>query len=178
MLPLVLSLSALAHGDTLELPSGARIDVQVIDAVTLDSASPTQEDLLLKPAMSGNADYALPDHCLITADARLSGDRLRISTHHLTCIEAQGDHSEIYSGEISATAQESDGSVGVVACNNGVCERAELTPNHVFQLELASRLSLDPQENPSAEINERRRNANGTGTANPIPAERPDPDSN
>lgn len=176
---IAMGLPLAAQADTLALPADATVTVEVIDTTTLDADSPSQADVLLKPANGANSEYDLPSHCLITADARLNGERIRLSTKSLTCIEASADDSEIFSGELSAAAYDLEGNFGVSACINGAgnnCQRAELAPGQAFQLRLERELSLMAQENPSAQINERRRQADGQGIANPIPAERPDPD--
>ncbi|GGX90904.1 hypothetical protein GCM10007160_17960 [Litchfieldella qijiaojingensis] len=175
-----LTLPMTAMSDTLRLPEDAAFEVRVIDDALLTQETPTLSDLLLQPVTSEHARYQLPSHCLITADARLEGERVRISAKTLTCIDTQGADSEIFSGELSAAGMESDGSYAVDACIDKVddgCERAELRPSHVFQLRLGRELALEPKDNPAARINEQRRQAQGEGVANPIPGERPDPDA-
>ncbi|RDB44445.1 hypothetical protein DU490_02425 [Halomonas sp. DQ26W] len=163
-----------ASAATLSLPSDSSVAVQVIDELTLDADKPRQDDILLKP-VSGDTStsHELPEYCVLVGDARLDDERVRITANSLTCIETKGAYSEIFSGEISAAAYEMDGSYGIDACDAGRCE---LTPEHAFQLKLASALDIEQQDNPAARINEQRRQANGAGIANPIPAERPDPD--
>ena len=63
--------------------------------------------------------------------------------------------------------------IAIAACEAGRCA---LEPSEGFLLQFAEALAIEPQDNPSARINEQRRQAEGTGVANPIPAERPDPD--
>ncbi|MBA2778747.1 hypothetical protein [Billgrantia kenyensis] len=163
-----------ALAGTLSLPQDAHVAVQVIDSLTLEGEGERQDDILLRPAGGlAEASHELPEYCVVVANAREEGDRLRISTQSLTCIETEGGDSDIYSGDISAAAYELDGSFGLDVCEAGRCE---LDSEHVFHLKLASRLEIEEQENPSARINEQRRQADGTGVANPIPAERPDPD--
>ncbi|AMD00283.1 hypothetical protein [Halomonas chromatireducens] len=163
-----------ASAATLTLPADASVAVHVIDELTLDDETPRQDDILLSPAGGDSpASHALPEYCVLVGNARLDGERVRITAQALTCIEAKGEESEIFSGEISAAAYEMDGSYGVDACDDGRCE---LTPEHVFQLKLASALDIEQQDNPAARINEQRRQAEGAGIANPIPAGRPDPD--
>jgi hypothetical protein len=171
----LLALPVMALAATLTLPVDARVAVQVVDDLTLDANNTQRNDILLRPVSgSAEATHELPEYCVLVGDARQHGERVRISTKSLTCIETDGGDSEIYSGEISAAAYEADGSYGVAACEAGRCD---LTSDHVFQLQLASELAIEPQENPSEQINIRRRQAEGTGVANPVPAERPDPDA-
>ena len=158
---------------TLELPADANLEVQVIDTLVLDQETPRRDDILLRPAANGQGTHQLPDHCVMVGDARLEGDRVRITTSSVTCIATHGGDSEIYSGEMSAAGYGADGSFGIPACQDGRCE---LTPEQTFELRLASGLSIEEQENPSEQINIQRRQANGAGVANPIPAERPNPD--
>lgn len=170
----LMALPATLSADTLSLPADARLAVTVIDSLTVDSDTPQRDDILLRP-VSGSADatHELPEYCVLVADARLDGERVRVTTQSLTCIETQDADSNIFSGELSAAAYEADGSYGIDVCDDGGCE---VTPEHVFQLQLASPLEVEEQANPSAEINEQRREASGEGVANPIPASRPDPD--
>ncbi|MDZ7852482.1 MAG: hypothetical protein U5L98_07495 [Halomonas sp.] len=169
----VLAMPTLAISDTLELPTDATIDVQVIDDVTLSAQTPEHDDLLIHPVAVGNASHTLPEYCVLIGDARIDGERIRLTTQSLTCIETDGSESEIYSGEISAAAYDSDGDFGIAACQNGICR---LTPEQTFQLRLASELVIEQQDNPAARINEQRRQAEGEGVANPTPADTPDPD--
>ncbi|TFH88106.1 hypothetical protein EQG41_04165 [Billgrantia azerbaijanica] len=171
----LLALPATTVADTLELPADAQVAVTVIDRLTLDPEQARRDDILLHPVSGYDAaTHELPEYCVLVGDARLDGERIRITTEALTCIEAEGGDSEIYTGELSAAAYESDGSYGVAAACDG--ERCELTPDTPFLLQLASPLALEEQANPSAEINRQRRQAEGEGVANPLPAERPDPD--
>lgn len=174
-----LTLPASALGDTLRLPADATIEVRVIDEVNLTRDAAEFSDLLLQPVAGDYASHQLPEYCLITADARLADERVRISAKTLTCIDTEGASSEVFSGTLSASAMENDGSYAVDACIQAFddgCEHARLRPEHVFQLRLGSELALEAQDNPAARINEQRRQADGEGIANPIPSERPNPD--
>ncbi|MFC3286333.1 hypothetical protein [Litchfieldella rifensis] len=174
-----LTLPTLAMSDTLRLPADATIEVHVIDEVNLSRDTAELSDLLLQPVASEHARHQLPEHCLITADARLDDERVRIAAKTLTCIDTQGTSSEIFSGTLSASAIENDGSFAIDACLQAAddsCEHARLSPEHIFQLRLGSALELEAQDNPAARINEQRRQADGEGIANPIPSNRPDPD--
>lgn len=110
---------------TLELPADANLEVQVIDTLVLDQETPRRDDILLRPAANGQGTHQLPDHCVMVGDARLEGDRVRITTSSVTCIATDGGDSEIYSGEMSAAGYGADGSFGIPACQDGRCE---LTP--------------------------------------------------
>lgn len=169
----MLAMPTLAMSDTLELPADATVDVQVIDVLTLSAQAPERNDVVLHPVADGDASHALPEYCVLIGDARLDGERIRLTTQSLTCIETEGSESEIYSGEISAAAYDTDGNFGLAACQDGNCR---LLPEQTFQLRLASDLAIEQQDNPAARINEQRREAEGAGVANPIPAEAPDPD--
>ncbi|MDR9439939.1 MAG: hypothetical protein RI841_10685 [Halomonas sp.] len=169
----VLAMPTLAMSDTLELPADATVDAQVIDVLTLSPQAPEHDDLIIHPVAGGDASHALPEYCVLIGDARLDGERIRLTTQSLTCIETDGSESEIYSGEISAAAYDTDGAFGIAACQDGNCR---LTPEQTFQLRLASDLAIEQQDNPAAKINEQRRQADGAGVANPIPADAPDPD--
>ncbi len=176
--PTILLLAALftpslALAATLELPAEARLEVQVIDSLILDQDESRHDDILLRPVANGQGSYQLPSHCVMVGDARLEGERVRITTKSVTCIATEGSDSEIYSGEISAAAYGADGNFGIPACEGGRCE---VTPEQTFELRLASELAIEEQENLSERINLQRRQAEGAGVANPIPAERPDPD--
>ncbi len=169
---LLLPLSAAAA--TLSLPTDARIAVQTVDELIIEDGSDRRDDILLRP-VSGVAEssHTLPEYCVVIADARQEGARLRITAKALTCIETSGDDSRVYSGEISAAAYELDDSYGIAACDSGRCS---LPPDHAFLLRLADEVTIEEQDNPSERLNEQRRQADGSGVANPIPAQRPDPD--
>ncbi|MFW6346681.1 MAG: hypothetical protein ACOC0M_10190 [Halomonas sp.] len=164
---------SLAFADTLELPTDARIEMQVIEPLVLDDDTPEREDVLLRPVADGGGTHQVPDHCVVVGEARLDGDRIRLTTDTITCIDAEADDSHIFSGEISAAAYE-EGDFGIDACQDGRCE---LSPDHGFELQLARDLAIEEEENPSEEINIERRQADGEGVANPVPAEAPDPDA-
>lgn len=176
--PTILLLAALfapslALAATLELPAEARLEVQVIDSLILNQGEPSHDDILLRPVSDGQGSHELPSHCVMVGDARLEGERVRITTKSVTCIATHGSDSEIYSGEISAAAYGADGSFGIPACEGSRCE---ITPEDTFELRLANDLMIEEQENTSEQINLQRRQAEGAGVANPIPSERPDPD--
>lgn len=178
-----LAMPALAAETTLNLPTDARIDVQVIDRITLDQNTPRRSDVLLRPVTraSTSATHQLPEYCLITADAQLDGERLSINTRAVTCIEPEGDTRTIYSGKLSAAGFDSDGDYGLNVCEasrEADCIRAVLMPSHIFQLNVGSDTVIPALDNPSEKINKQRRQANGEGIANPIPAQRPNPDAN
>ncbi|MCH4563762.1 hypothetical protein MKP05_11540 [Halomonas sp. EGI 63088] len=173
LLATALLIPSLALGATLELPGDARVEFQVIDSLHLSEDEPRHDDLAMRPVANGNGTHQLPEYCVAIGDARLDGERIRVTAKALTCIETDGSDSEIYSGEISAAAYEDDGSYGVAACDEGRCV---LEPSEGFLLQFAEALAIEQQDNPSAQINEQRRQAEGAGVANPIPAESPDPD--
>ncbi|WP_299230818.1 hypothetical protein [uncultured Halomonas sp.] len=164
---------SLAFAATLELPADARLEVQVVESLSLDPDTPRHDDVLLRPVANGSGSHQVPDYCVMVGDAQLDGERIRITTSSVTCIDTEGSDSHIYSGEISAAAYGSDGKFGIDACQDGRCE---LSPEHGFELQLASDLAIEEQENPSEQINIERRQAEGNGVANPIPADQPDPD--
>ncbi|WP_300273956.1 hypothetical protein [Halomonas sp.] len=164
----------LAFATTLELPADARLEVQVIEPLVLDAETPERDDVLLRPVADGSGSHQVPDYCVMVGDARLDGGRIRLTTDSITCIDAEAGDSHIYSGAISAAAYGSDGDFGIDACQDGRCE---LSPERGFELQLASDLAIEEQANPSEQINIERRQANGEGVANPIPADAPDPDA-
>lgn len=163
-----LMLPNVAMADTLRLPSDARIDVQVIDTLSLKKTEPSHDNVLLKPVVGQGAEHELPAHCLITADAQLVDGRARLSANTVTCIDMMGDTREIYSGDFSAAARESNGEFGIdVICtetNEQGCQRAQLPPTHVFQLELGQALAIEAQDNPSERLNEQRLQSSETST--------------
>ncbi|MBB3189337.1 hypothetical protein [Halomonas cerina] len=153
---------SLAMSDTLELPADAEITVQVIDTLTLDNATPRHDDIVLRPVANSDARHRLPDYCVVIGDAQRDGERIRLTTKALTCIETEGSESEIYSGEFSAGAYDRDGHFGLDACQ---AERCTLRPEHHFTLRLASPIRIEEQVNPSAEINAERRRADEAAEA-------------
>ncbi|MGC3871902.1 hypothetical protein ACPF7Z_01375 [Halomonas sp. GXIMD04776] len=140
-------------------------------------------DVLLRPVTRDEADSTqpLPHYCLITANARLNDRRVRLTTESVTCIDAEDDSPAIYSGELSAAAFERDGDFGLDVCTNeqdGQCRKAVIDPDHHFQLNVSEATSISAQDNPSEELNRQRRQVDGEGIANPVPADRPNPDMN
>lgn len=167
-----LILPSLALAETLTLPNDASLKVQVIDGLQFDQDTPRHNDIAMRPVAEESGSHRLPAFCVIIGDAMIDGERVRITTKAVTCIETDDSDSEIYSGEIAASAFGSDGSYGLDACEQGRCN---LSPDQGFELRLSSALSIEQQENPSARLNEQRRQADGTGIANPIPADSPEP---
>lgn len=160
-----LAMPALAQ-TTLSLPAEARVNVQAIDSIVLDRDTPELANVLLRPVEQENssATHRLPNYCLITADARLIDEGIRLSTRTVTCIEAEGDDRTIFSGELSAAAFERDGSFGLDVCTasrGGQCVSAELAPAHVFQLSIGRDTEITALSNPAEKINEQRRQADG-----------------
>ncbi|MHB0774410.1 hypothetical protein [Halomonas sp. WWR20] len=162
----------------MSLPADARIEVQAIDNVTLTADEPQKTNVLLRPASREGAAHSLPEYCLIMANASIDGARMRVVAHAVTCIDAEQDEPDIFSGHLTASAQERDGSYGLDVCENQreeSCQRAVLQPAHHFQLVVSEDTQIPALENPSKQLNERRRHAEAEGTANPLPAERPEP---
>ncbi|GGC83451.1 hypothetical protein [Vreelandella lutescens] len=161
-----------AEESTLKLPSGAKVGVEVVEALSFDSNQTRYTDILLHPKQANGTTHSLPEYCLLVANAQLNGDRIRITTQDATCIETHDSESAIYSGDFAASAYAEDGQYGL-ACDSGACS---LEPGQTFILALEESIHIEAQGNPSAEINATRRQADGDGVANPIPGERPDPD--
>lgn len=153
------------------LPSGATVGVEVIESLHLDKEQTRLTNILLHPAHADDATHELPEYCVLVANAQLSSDRVRITTQDATCIETNDAESAIYSGSFNASAYSRDGQYGL-ACDSEACT---LSPGDAFTLTLDESVSIYAQDNPSAEINAIRRQANGEGVANPIPSEQPAP---
>ena len=151
-----MALAATAQADSLALPAQSRIDVTTIDGIALDGAQNQLHDVMLTPASDASGRTDLPHYCVLVGDAKRDGDRLRITTQALTCVETEGGDSHIYSGELVAGAYDADGQFGLDACDDNGCE---LEANHVFQLELTHALDIEQMPNPSAELNAERRRA-------------------
>lgn len=160
-----------AADGSLALPSGASIGVEVIESLRLNEDQTRIADILLHPTPANSATHELPEYCVLVANAQLSGNRIRITTQDATCIETDKAESAIYSGSFKASAYSEDGQYGL-ACDEDACT---LDPGTAFVLTLDESVNISAQDNPSAEINAVRRQANGEGVANPIPADRPAP---
>lgn len=165
----------LAFGDTLELSRQAQVEFSLVEPLTLNESEDgaRRDDVVMRPVTEGDGTHSLPQHCVVIGSASLNGERLRLSATSMTCIETDGADSEIYSSDIAAAAYDADGRYGLPACEDGRCE---LGSDRGFMLQFTGAVSIEPQANPSAELNEQRRRANGDGVANPIPAGPPDPD--
>ncbi|GKW49474.1 TraB/TrbI/VirB10 family type IV secretion system protein [Halomonas sp. NCCP-2165] len=153
--------TGMAQAEPLHLPNEAIIEVAVIESTAFTPEAPRRGDMLLRPVANAAGDIALPSHCLITADGLLDSSRLRVSAKTLTCIATDGGESEIFSGEMSATAYDADGRFGLDACVDAECHEARLVPSRAFIMRLGHDLTLEPKDNPSARINEERRQASG-----------------
>lgn len=169
----LLALPLNAAGATLTLPSDARIGVEVINTLSLSASTPEHNEILLHPAEVAGTTHTLPDYCVLVANARFENQRVRITTQDATCIKATSNESEVFSGEISAAAYAEDGSYGLPCGDNG----CTLKPGQGFLLRLSEDVAIEAQENVSAKINQERRQADGTGVANPIPADSPSPET-
>ncbi|MYL24386.1 hypothetical protein [Vreelandella massiliensis] len=168
-----LAMPLYAAEETLTLPNNATVGVEFVETIAFDEGETRQDSILLRPSDHDNASHTLPEYCVLIADAQLSDNRMRITAHDVTCIETDNEDSAIFSGAINASVYDSDGQYGL-ACDN---DRCATSPGRSFLLTLSEVLEIEAQDNPSAEINEQRRQASGDGVANPIPSERPDPES-
>ncbi|MCL7929007.1 hypothetical protein [Halomonas llamarensis] len=169
----LLALPLYAAEDTLSLPDNATIGVELVDAIAFSDGESRKESILLRPSHYSDASHVLPEYCVLIGDAQMSDDRLRITAHDVTCIETDNADSAIFSGAISASAYDSDGQYGLT-CDKDECVTSS---GRSFSLTLSEALEVKAQDNPSAEINEKRRQANGDGVANPIPSEHSDPEN-
>lgn len=175
LLVTALLMPLLAFGETLELPREAQVEFSLIEPLTLNESDDgaRRENVIMRPVTDGKGSHSLPQHCVVIGSASLNGERIRLSATSMTCIETDGADSEIYSSDIAAAAYDTDGRYGLPACQDGRCE---LGNDRGFMLQFTEAVSIEPQANPSAELNEQRRQADGDGVANPIPADSPDSD--
>ncbi|WP_404475043.1 hypothetical protein LG301_08355 [Vreelandella venusta] len=160
-----------AADNSLTLPGGASIGVEVVESLHLSEEQSRIADILLHPAPADSTTHELPEYCVLVANAQLSGNRIRMTTQDATCIETDEAESAIYSGAFKASAYSDDGQYGL-ACDSGACT---LSPGDSFVLTLDESVDISAQDNPSAEINAARRETNGEGVANPTPGDRPSP---
>lgn len=158
LLTALLALPALSQAQgqpgTLTLPADASVEMAVITPLTLDKSTPRASNIIIHPVSKGSGSHTLPDYCVITGDAQIDDGRLRVTSEKMTCIEAEGGNSAIYSGELVAGAYDGDGNFSLPVCNGGSCK---LTPDDSFLLILNDAVAIEQQSNPSAEINAQRR---------------------
>ena len=157
---------------TLSLPSEAIVGVEVVEELTFSSDQTRLSDILLHPKQAAGASHSLPEYCVIVGDASLVDDRIRVTTKETTCIETHDADSDIFTGEFSASAYAESGQYGI-ACEGNPCT---LSPGQPFLLTLDESVDIQELDNPSAELNEQRRQADGEGVANPVPREEAVPD--
>lgn len=162
-----------AADSTLTLPNQSTVGVEVVEELSFESDQTRLDDILLHPAHADSASHSLPEYCVIIGTAQLNNERIRITTQNATCIETNNAESNIFSGEFVASAYADDGQYAI-PCEGSPCT---LSPDQTFLLTLDEAVDIDEQENPSAELNKRRQQANGEGVANPIPREQPNPDA-
>ena len=104
--------------------------------------------------------------------AQLVDERIRVTTQEATCIETHDADSNIFTGEFSASAYDQDGQYAI-ACEGAPCT---LSPGQTFLLTLDQAVEIEELDNPSEELNQQRRQADGEGIANPVPREEAVPD--
>jgi len=152
MAPLMAS-PLLAADATLVLPDRATVGVEFTENVIIAEGEDRKDNILLRPNHDVEASHQLPEYCVIIGDAMRSGDRVRITAHDVTCIEAEDADSAIFSDEMDGGVYDTDGQYGL-ACEDSTCT---FLPNEGFMLTLNETLEIDAQDNPSAEINAQRR---------------------
>ncbi|MDN6323313.1 MAG: hypothetical protein ACTHZY_04045 [Halomonas sp.] len=165
-------LYASAADATLSLPNEATVGVEVVEELTFNSNQARLSDILLHPTQAGSASHSLPEFCVIVGNAQRVDERIRVTTQEATCIETHGADSNIFSGDFSASAYAEDGQYGI-ACEDTPCT---LSPGQTFLLTLDEALEITELDNPSAELNQQRRQVDGEGIANPVPREESVPD--
>ncbi|NVF14627.1 hypothetical protein [Vreelandella maris] len=165
-------LPSFAAEATLSLPNEATVGVEVVEELTFESNQARLNDILLHPTQAERASHSLPEYCVIVGNAQLVDERIRVTTKDATCIETHDADSNIFTGEFSASAYAEDGQYGI-ACEGTPCT---LSPGQTFVLTLNESLEIKEQDNPSEELNEQRRQADGEGVANPVPREEAVPD--
>ncbi|WGI27067.1 hypothetical protein QEN58_08390 [Halomonas alkaliantarctica] len=165
-------LLAIAEEATLSLPNEATVGVEVVEELAFESNQARLNDILLHPTQAAGASHSLPEYCVIVGSAQMVDERIRVTTQEATCIETNDADSDIFTGEFSASAYGEDGQYGI-ACEGIPCT---LSPGQPFLLTLDQPVEIVEQDNPSAELNEQRRQADGEGIANPVPREEAVPD--
>ena len=165
-------LLATAAEATLSLPNEATVGVEVVEELAFESNQARLNDILLHPAPVTDASHSLPEYCVIVGSAQMVDERIRVTTQEATCIETHDADSDIFTGEFSASAYGEEGQYGI-ACEGNPCT---LSPGQAFLLTLDQPVEIEELENPSAELNEQRRQADGEGIANPVPREEAVPD--
>lgn len=165
-------LYASAADATLSLPSEATVGVEVVEELTFNSDQARLSNILLHPTQAASASHSLPEFCVIVGNAQLVDERIRVTTQEATCIETHDADSNIFSGDFSARAYAEDGQYGI-ACEDTPCT---LSPGQTFLLTLDEALEITELDNPSAELNQQRRQVDGEGIANPVPREESVPD--
>ncbi len=165
-------LYAADDGATLSLPTEATVGVEVVEELTFSSNEDRLSDILLHPTQAADASHSLPEYCVLIGNAHFVDGRIRITTEEATCIETHEADSDIFTGEFSARAYSEEGQYGI-ACEDDPCT---LAPGQTFLLTLDEAVDIEELDNPSAELNEQRRQVDGDGVANPVPREEAVPD--
>lgn len=137
----------------LVLPERATVGVEFTENVTFAGGENSRDNILLRPNHDVDSSHQLPQYCVIIGDAVRSGERVRITAHDVTCIEAEDADSAIFSGEMDGGVYDTDGQYGLT-CEDSTCA---FLPSKGFMLTLNETLEIEAQDNPSAEINAQRR---------------------
>lgn len=157
---------------TFSLPNEATVGVEVVEELAFETSEARLNEILLHPTQTSGASHSLPEYCVIVGNAQLVEERIRVTTQEATCVETHDDDSDIFTGEFSASAYADDGQYGI-ACEDTPCT---LSPGQTFLLTLDEPVEIKELDNPSAELNEQRRQVNGEGIDNPVPREEAVPD--
>lgn len=140
---------------TLVMPERATFGVEFTENVAFAEGESRRDNILLRPNHDVDASHQLPQYCVIIGDAVRSDERVRVTAHDVTCIEADNAESAIFSGEMEGGVYDTDGQYGL-ACDDSACA---FPSGRGFMLTLNESLDIDAQDNPSAEINAQRRQA-------------------
>ncbi|WP_051234221.1 hypothetical protein [Halomonas halocynthiae] len=146
--------NAQANPNVLSLPLGASVEMALISPLALSAETSHASNIIMHPVNQGIGSHNLPNYCVLTGDAQRDDDRVIITAKQMTCIEATGADSAIFSGKLSAAAYDADNTFGLPVCQDSGCT---LTPTDSFILTFNDAISIEQQRNPSAEINAMRR---------------------
>ena len=93
---------SLALAATLELPADARLEVQVIDSVTLDQDVQRLDDILLLDEPTASLDAETEARVVVALEALVrEGRTLVIATHHPALIAMAGRRLAIEAGRVT-----------------------------------------------------------------------------
>lgn len=137
-----------------QLPTDTVLKVQVLVDKSFAQGE-TVSHLLLK-ATGTETGATLPERCLLSADAEISGGKVTLHVNRALCVEPNG---HIFDGAMDAVAVNDAGQSGIKEpCAGASCDKAVLQAGVDYRLKLNQAANIALVVNQTEQINIQRRN--------------------